>query len=332
MRCRIITALRGRGTKRGILNLRVVPFVFLTAIALKYVLLADTSSGESVGTDEIKKSSSLSKDFLSPPIDLGRKDGTRVILNIGSNLDPIVPRPNDNPCTIALTFEPIVGHRIPQHPALHVIPAAVTGSSGWSTMNIYNRDGRSSSLSKASYKDGWNNHSQLKVVPTIGLRLILESLRNFEIDFILTDMQGHDFAAVSSVGDFLAKAGVKRLVTEVYRDQVFTYQGVQNDLCQDWLPHMTNIGYVFEGLTEMSGDTEGLIDGYRNAEEIVGSCKIAASKTDKTPKAGLSEYNAFWRLQSEPAIGEGIDAYQYGTHSERQPGHSFTEADYKKCI
>ena len=51
---RIITALRGRGTKRGILNLRVVPFVFLTAIALKYVLLADTSSGESVGTDEIK--------------------------------------------------------------------------------------------------------------------------------------------------------------------------------------------------------------------------------------------------------------------------------------
>jgi hypothetical protein len=270
---------------------------------------------------------------LAPPLDIGRKVGTHVIFNIGSNLDPIVPRPNDDPCTIALAFEPIVGHLIPDHPALHVVPAAVTpeGQGGWTTMNLYNKDGRSSSLSKASYGAVWNENSKFKVVPIISFRNILDSLRNFEIDLILTDMQGHDFVSVSSVGKYLAERNVKRLITEVYRDNVTTYKGAQNDLCKNWLPHMTSIGYVFEGLTAMVGETDTLLYGYHNYEEAVASCKKSLENNPEE-KNGLNEYNAFWRLESEPKVGSGIEFYQYGTHSSKREGHKFADQDYAKCM
>ena len=270
---------------------------------------------------------------LAPPLDIGRKVGTHVIFNIGSNLDPIVPRPNDDPCTIALAFEPIVGHLIPDHPALHVVPAAVTpeGQGGWTTMNLYNKDGRSSSLSKASYGAVWNENSKFKVVPIISFRNILDSLRNFEIDLILTDMQGHDFVSVSSVGKYLAERNVKRLITEVYRDNVTTYKGAQNDLCKNWLPHMTSIGYVFEGLTAMVGETDTLLYGYHNYEEAVASCKKSLENNPEE-KNGLNEYNAFWRLESEPKVGSGIEFNQYGTHSSKREGHKFADQDSAKCM
>jgi len=280
--------------------------------------------------DQIK-TAVLNLSTLAPPIDIGRKEGTHVIFNIGSNLDPIVPRPNDDPCTIALAFEPIVGHLIPVHPALHVIPAAVAPEGGWATMNLYNKDGRSSSLSKASFGANWNKNSKLKIVPLISFRTILDSLRNYEIDLILTDMQGHDFASVSSVEGYLAETGVKRLITEVYKDSITTYKGANNDLCKDWLPHMTSIGYVFEGLTQMVGDTETLIEGYRNDKEVVETCK-RSFLGNAEEKAGLSEFNAFWRLKSEPTVGRGVEAYQYGTHSSKQQGHTFSNEDYAKCI
>ncbi len=107
----------------------------------------------------------------TPLLNLSRKEGTHIIMNIGSNVDPIIPRlTDDDPCTVSIAFEPIVSHLIPKHPALHVIPAAVTGDdNGWAAMNIYNRNGASSSLSKASFEDYWNKHTELKIVPTIGL-------------------------------------------------------------------------------------------------------------------------------------------------------------------
>ena len=269
----------------------------------------------------------------APPINIGRKKGTHIIMNIGSNLDPIIPRPSDDPCTVSIAFEPIVSHLIPKHPALHVIPAAVTGdSNGWSAMNIYNKDGRSSSLSKASYKDSWNKHSEVKLVPTISFQQVLESLKGYEIDLILTDMQGHDFAAVSSVGNLLAEVGVKRIVTEVYKDKVFTYEGAQNDLCENWLPHMTKVGYVFEGLTKMSGDVDTLIPGYRNKHEIVESCKSAVLQLREMSKAGLNEYNAMWRLKTEAQESEDIGLYKYGTLVSKDIGHRFTPEEYAKCL
>lgn len=287
-----------------------------------------------------------------PPLDVGRKEGTPIILNIGSNLDPIVPRPMDDPCTVSLAFEPIVGHQIPPHPALHVIHAAVSYEGGWSAMNLYNKDGRSSSLNKASHQAAWSNQnrwnkkSHIQIVPTISFRTILESLQHYDIQMILTDMQGHDFKSVSSVGDYLAQVGVRRLVTEVYKDNVSSYKDAHNDLCRDWLPHMTSIGYVFEGLTNMRGDVETLLDGYRNAQEVKETCE-KERKEHPVETAGLSEYNAYWRLESEPPMpasfvskekenegGAGaspIDVYMYGTHSPKMQGHMFAKEEYEKC-
>ena len=264
----------------------------------------------------------------TPLLHLGRKEGTHIIMNIGSNVDPIIPRPTDDPCTVAIAFEPVVSHLIPKHPALHVIPAAVTGDdNGWAAMNIYNRKGVSSSLSKASYEANWNKHTELKIVPTIGFRKILESLRGYKIDFILTDMQGHDFAAVSSVGNLLAEVGVKRIVTEVYKDKVNTYKGVQNDLCENWLPHMKKKGYVFEGLSK-NHCFETLVEGYRDAQEIEETCKVSTVKMEEL-KAGLNEYNALWRLKIE-AASDNLGIYQYGT--TRDTVHKFSPEDYAKCL
>lgn len=102
-------------------------------------------------------------------------------------------------------------------------------------MHMYNKNGVSSSLTKPSYEGFWNkNGGSIKVVPTMSMRTILESLQLYAIDFIKTDMQGHDFSAISSAGDLLVKQGVKRLMTEVYWGNVVTYQGIRNDLCKDW--------------------------------------------------------------------------------------------------
>jgi hypothetical protein len=50
---------------------------------------------------------------ITPALDLGRKARTHLIRNIGSNLDPIVPNPQDDPCTVAIAFGPIVAAQIP---------------------------------------------------------------------------------------------------------------------------------------------------------------------------------------------------------------------------
>jgi hypothetical protein len=216
-------------------------------------------------------------------------------------------------------------------------------------MNLYNKDGRSSSLNEANHlaawsnQQRWNKDSKIKIVPTISFRTILESLEHYDIQMILTDMQGHDFKTVSSVGDLLVKVGVRRLVTEVYKDNVSTYKDSHNDLCLNWLPYMTSIGYVFEGLTRMAGDKETLLDGYRNVQEVRETC----AKFRKNPpleKVGVSEYNAYWRLKSEPVgVGGGVGVgtenknenlethYFYGTHSPGQPGHVFSKEAYEQC-
>eukprot|EP00557_Chaetoceros_sp_GSL56_P009591 CAMPEP_0176495046 /NCGR_PEP_ID=MMETSP0200_2-20121128/10440_1 /TAXON_ID=947934 /ORGANISM="Chaetoceros sp., Strain GSL56" /LENGTH=445 /DNA_ID=CAMNT_0017892883 /DNA_START=95 /DNA_END=1433 /DNA_ORIENTATION=+ len=353
--------LRGRGGVGGGGNKVIFLFIYLLLpvllLSIMFLpMMTSTNTGflDSISMAQVgqvqpllpnSSSNSGSSRAVTPILDIGRKMKTPIILNIGSNLDPIVPRPKDDPCTVAMAmaFEPIEGHQIPPHPALHVIHAAVSYDSGWSAMNLYNKDGRSSSLNQASHLASWSNQkrwnkdsSKIKIVPTISFRTILESLQEYDLQLIMTDMQGHDFKTVSSVGNLLGKVGVRRLVTEVYKDNISTYKDSNNDLCMNWLPHMTSIGYVFEGLTKMMGDKETLLDGYRNAEEVNETC-AKSMKEHPVETVGVSEYNAYWRLNSEPTVGkEGNDGiletyYLYGTHSPGHSGHVFAEEEYKKC-
>lgn len=267
-----------------------------------------------------------SQSTRTPPMNLGRKKGSHVIINIGSNVDPILPRPIDGPCTTAIAFEPIAYTFIPPHPALRVVPAAVTGGNrgAIAAMHTYNKKGLSSSLSAASFSANWNRRETLRVVPTIPLKVVLESLQDYSIDLIMTDMQGHDFLAVSSVD--LASFGVQRLITEVYMEDTVTYDGVRNDLCRDWLPEMTRQGYVYEGLSD------ALYPPGKNYTHMQGDLAEACAPQlahAPNPEPGLSEQNAHWRLASITASTPSTrdTFYEYPSRE----AHTFSDAEYAQC-
>ena len=103
-----------------------------------------------------------------------------VIMNIGSNLDPIVPRTEDGPCVMSIAFEPIVHSQIPTHPRLFVVPAAIGATQGLATMTVLNANGLSSSLARPGKSNSWNNKKgrdgSVKIIPIISLAHVLKSI------------------------------------------------------------------------------------------------------------------------------------------------------------
>ncbi|KAI8108738.1 hypothetical protein M9435_005155 [Picochlorum sp. BPE23] len=222
----------------------------------------------------------------------------KVIINIGSNVDPIVPRKGDF-STHALAFEPIVSDIIHPHPQLTVIPAAVSDASGLQTMRVYNEGGVSSSLAKPASTQHWNNVPKRdgleKIVPILSFQDVLDSIPlDIEIAFIKTDMQGFDFKAVSSVGKALVSRGVKRLLTEVYLENTNTYEGVENDFCLHWIQYMTSVGYAIRQLGSVSGS------------DAVSQCQTFHNQT-----SGLRETDAYWRLSSATEEDDDISNYLF---------------------
>jgi hypothetical protein len=71
-----------------------------------------------------------------------------IIINIGSNLDPIMPHPSLGPCARTIAVEPIVGCRIRSHPQLDV-----AASPAVSTMKVYSFHGVSCSLANPTSSD-----------------------------------------------------------------------------------------------------------------------------------------------------------------------------------
>jgi hypothetical protein len=277
-----------------------------------------------------------------PILDFGNAT-TSIILDIGSSVDPIMPRKSDGPCAVAIAFEPIRPHQIATHPQLYVIPAAVTGRSGASLtkMFVYN-GGISSSLSKVSLQADWNtgrkNDGQVKLVPTIPLQTILLAIHG-PIDMIMTDMQGYDFDTAFSVGELFAQRNVKRLHMEVYLDDVMTYEGMNNDFCRDFLQHMDNVGYELEGV--MDQKTHQTIQGYDTFQDATEMCKkqIERNGVERPLKLGLNEFDGLWRLKSEPRIENrtaAIDMYRYPNYADKRGKslgtyHQFSDAEYSGC-
>ena len=172
---------------------------------------------------------------------------TRLLLNIGSNNAPVLPPRHDN-TTAALIFEPIIGCSLNMDtPRVSIMVAAVSDEASLATMNVYNTNGLSSSLSVAAKADSWNSNRAQRAVPVIAMRTVLQSIpADIELWFLKTDMQGYDWRALGSVGDELRR--VHYLTTEVYVGGHHTYSGVKNDYCRQWLPHMLRIGFVPLGL------------------------------------------------------------------------------------
>jgi len=177
------------------------------------------------------------------------KNTKSVQINIGSNTDPIHGKNGAH----TIIYEPIV----PQEAAdfamkndikyggtSKVYPFAVSNYTGTSIMYKYNDKGMSSSFSNPANKNYWNSNSQRGdgeqiQVKVISFETILKSISQ-PISYLKTDMQGYDFAALSSAGELLYK--LEKIQTEVYTGGS-TYKNVQNDMCADWLPFMKRWGW-----------------------------------------------------------------------------------------
>jgi len=116
-----------------------------------------------------------------------------IFINIGSNLDPTLPSSAE---VASVAFEPVVGCRIPHHERLYVVHAAVSDMEGLSSMAIYNKAGKSSTLGTPAVQGrAWSDQSShgMKpqiLVPVVSMASVLAAMPpDKTIWFLKTDMQ-----------------------------------------------------------------------------------------------------------------------------------------------
>jgi hypothetical protein len=231
------------------------------------------------------------------PLDQLPPQTKSVFLNIGSNLEPLVP-PADNDTVVTIAFEPIVHARIQPHPRIYVVPAAVAGSEGLAMMAVLNKDSVSSSLAaptnqlEAMMRNRHADATTHKMVPMLSMKAVLHSVPpRLTVWFLKTDMQGFDFIALHSAGSHLRRAHY--VMTEVYIRGASSYNvttGGGNDYCKDWLPFMLSIGY--EPMALAHGE-----HNFRSAKDAHEYCANEAGFLKKFPN---DELDAFWKLKGTP--------------------------------
>jgi FkbM family methyltransferase len=272
-------------------KLRVITEIFGLSCILSclYISRQEISIWNSIGNCNLPVHTQNSS-FIRT-IDIS-KNVSNVFLNLGSNLDPILPPINYASTSLTIAVEPIVSFRIAKHALLIVIPAAVSTKSGLSSMYSFNENGESSSLSLPSTQSWWNtgrdSDGSIHVVATVTLKQMLQALPKTvkRIPYLKTDIQGHDWSVIMDTGSDLRNFPVDYLLNEVYFGQVSTYQNVSNDFCRDWLPNMREFGYEL-----ISVDTPEKIG--MSEQDAISMC--SKQKTVKSKHTKLREGNALWK-------------------------------------
>ena len=199
---------------------------------------------------------------------------TRVIVNVGSNVDPPTP-PDEVTAVIAVEPIPATARAIPPHPLVFVIVAAIGGNAtGFANFYTFNRNGESSSLAdlpadvKAStHSSKWWARDALRpadvprvlFTPVLPLALLLAAVPpHVRVAQLKTDMQGFDFAAVSAAGAALRRAEVVTSEVLCHMEQfqegdanvgaavphiAFNKNAPPNRFDADWKGHMEALGY-----------------------------------------------------------------------------------------
>jgi len=258
----------------------------------------------------------------------------QIVINVGTSIDPVLPAESMGPCARSIAIEPIVGHRIPPHPQVDVVHAAVSGHPGVASMNVYNEGGQSSSLAKPSTNSYWNSNrgrgdGRTVIVPVVTLSSVIHAVPNStEIALVMTDMQGFDFAAVREAGPTLLERGVRFLKTEVWMNDHCTYHA-ENDFCRDWLPYMTRLGYDIRKLRESRFTRQFRFTG--DAEKLRERCKKQLEDNPTRPgvteSAGLlTDTDAFWVRRGTPEDVPFPDC-----PNMKQPTRIFTSEEYATC-
>jgi hypothetical protein len=274
---------------------------------------------------------------------------TNIVINIGANTNPILPRKADGPCALSIVFEPLVHSQIELHPQLMVIPAAVSArTSGIATMYDYGRNSVSSSLLHAAKASFWNGGLRggqgagrpmlVPVVHPIDVLRVIPS--HIPISFILTDIQGHDYDVMQAAIAVIRERNVTAIQTEVFLDQKVSFMDAKNDLCLHWLPLMTQHGYVLEALNPPR-------ENYTSHDEAIETCHHQVNdfytNRNGTFQNALKERDALWRLATIPEP-LGIEFFQ--EHAPLYPNlvglikfrkqvehlfPNFTTSDYQQC-
>ncbi|KAL1520312.1 hypothetical protein AB1Y20_021903 [Prymnesium parvum] len=221
---------------------------------------------------------------------------TSVLINIGSSLNPVLPPP-ENRSVISIAFDPIVASEIRSKPRLYVVPAAVSEEGGLATMGVYNADGGSSSLLKPAMTAEWNVGFEgalppTKIVPVLSMQSVLEAIPPRLLLWLLkTDMQGKDFSAVASVGSLIRR--VPYIMSEVWLENLHTYEGASNDYCRDWLPYMLKMGYRPKAL---HGGGRAPRRTFAGASDALTFCSQSTGRSQARRNKGVEilEADAFW--------------------------------------
>lgn len=233
-----------------------------------------------------------------------------LIINIGSNSDPIPPPENDT-STAVLAVEPIVHALITPRPRLYVLPAAVASENGVAMMHVLNRNGVSSSLAAPAVRSFWTKSSGLHVVPVISLETLLSSVpSDVQVAYIRTDMQGHDFLTLSSIGSRLTR--VPYVAAETWFSNQYTYKDVNNDFCGNLLPHMLGLGYDLAAVIMLPNGTlrrnvrNVVFRGTANGQEYCNR-EPGWSHGNARRASNYNEGDAYFKLRGtqipEPTVG-----------------------------
>lgn len=234
---------------------------------------------------------------------------TTLVLTIGSHIAPLLPPPDG----VSVAIEPVVYNQIPPHPNLYIVPAAVSGDGdGVAAMERF-AGSIGSQVSSLSDYDGNADYSAyyrkikgapLLAVPVISMGGLLASIPPHVTLYALkTDMQGHDFSALSSVGPRLRVA--HWILSETYLKGTNLYKlQTGNDFCDQWLPHMTRMGYELHALRGAFG-VRGRPYLAMNTSQAEDFCAQHQDEPPTTaapppPPHGLRhrEANAVWRLNT----------------------------------
>ena len=181
---------------------------------------------------------------------------SNVVINIGSNIDPIPPNKNG----LALIFEPVAYKEATLNAKKNdqkfdgtsiVIPAAVSDVPGYKNITFYNSNGVSSSFAEPNKKLPWNSDSvrdgKILTVRVFTLNQILDWIpEHIPIKHLKIDIQGYDYLVVSNTN--IEKLNrVESLMTEAYMVES-SYKGVKNNVCDHWIPYMKNIGWKIKSI------------------------------------------------------------------------------------
>jgi len=151
---------------------------------------------------------------------------TKVWIDIGTNINPIVAPSGDVYMILVDPIPKLVMNNekaFPNPMDVAVVWSAISNTTGTAIFNVYNKNGKSSSLaSAASYKA-----SDVIEVPVHTLEELLNTIpTDLEIELLKTDMQGFDLVGLKSAGgsltrvkmitsEFLDRKGIKDYITAV---------------------------------------------------------------------------------------------------------------------